>query len=82
MGILIFVTTFRSNLAILLWYYFRNFHFVISTIFNKKRHTKHITKAEKYPMEFHNVTSHIGRSVGSFDFVTKCDREWAGSKKA
>ena len=47
-------------------------------MFNKKRHNKHIKNAEKYPIEVHNVMSHIRGCVDSFEFVTKCDREWVG----
>jgi len=51
------------------------FSLCIFTIFNKKRHNKHaIAKAKVYPIEIHNVTSRIGRWVGSFEFVTKCEK--------
>ena len=29
-------------------------------------------------IEFNNVTFHIGRWVGNFEFVTKCNRGWVG----
>jgi len=35
-------------------------------------------KAEKYPIEIYTVTSHNEEQVGSFEFVTKCDRGWVG----
>ena len=38
-------------------------------------------EAEKYSIEMHNVPSHIRRWVGSFEFVTRCDREWVGVQK-
>ena len=35
-------------------------------------------KAVKSPTKVHNLTSHVrGGWVGSFEFVTKCDRGWA-----
>ena len=44
-------------------------------MFNKKDIIKHNTaKAEKCPIEIHNVISHTGGWVGSYDFVTKCER--------
>ena len=76
----VFFRTTMAPRAILFWHHFGHLHFFISTILNKKRHNKRIiTKAEKYPMECHSVTLHIGGWVGSFEFVTKCDRVWVGA---
>ena len=35
-----------------------------------------LLRKQKNPVEIQYVTSHIGRWMGSFEFVTKCDKGW------